>query len=213
MEEMIKEEALGQPDPEENTFSQEAEDTTPQPSDNDAFIEVKFNKETKKLTLDEATTLAQKGMKLDQISKELEILKALSKEKGISFSEFVKQLEGQSRESKIDALREKYSGDPELSELLSVLGAKGEDDDAARLHKELPDVVFEEIPQEVKAAASLNGRGLLLEYLLYEHRQHKACESEEIRQEKTREQSLGSLSSASSQNTADSEFIKGVWCK
>lgn len=213
MEEMIKEEALGQPNPEENTFSQEAEDTTPQPSDNDAFIEVKFNKETRKLTLDEAATLAQKGMKLDQISEELEILKALSKEKGIGLKEFVKQLEGQSRERKIDALREKYSDDSELSELLSALGANGEDDEAVKLHNELPDVVFEEIPQEVKAAASLNGRGLLLEYLLYEHRQHKACENEEIRQEKTREQSLGSLSGSSSQNTADSEFIKGIWGK
>ena len=79
MEEMIKEETLGQPNPEENTFSQEAEDTIPEASDKDAFIEVKFNKEIKKLTLDEATTLAQKGMKLDLISEELDILRALSK--------------------------------------------------------------------------------------------------------------------------------------
>ncbi len=211
MEEMNKENTLGQPVPEENTFSQEAEDTTPKASDNDAFIEVKFNKETRKLTLDEATTLAQKGMKLDLISEELEILRALSKEKGIGLKEFVKQLEGESKERRIDALREKYSEDPELSQLLSSLGAKGEEGEVETLRAELPDVVCDEIPQEVKAAANLSGRGLLLEYLLYEHRQHKASESEVQRQEKTRLESLGSLSSGNSQSTADAEFLKGVW--
>ena len=212
MEEMIKEDTSEQPVAEENAFSQEAEDTTPEAPDNDAFIEVKFNKETKKLTLDEATTLAQKGMKLDLISEELDILRALSKEKGIGLKEFVKQLEGESKTRRINLLREKYAEDPELGELLSTLGAKGEDDEAEKLRTELPEVVIEEIPQEVKAAANLSGRGLLLEYLLYEHRQHTARESEEIRQEKTRAESLGPLSS-SSQNTADSEFVKGIWGK
>lgn len=211
MEEMIKDTALGQPVPEENTFSQEAEATTPTLPNNDAFVEVKFNKETRKLSLDEAATLAQKGMKLDLISRELEVLKALSKEKGIGLKEFVKQLEGESKMRKINALREKYAEDPELAELLLTVGATGEDDEAERLRAELPEVVFEEIPQEVKAAANLSGRGLLLEYLLYEHRQRTARENEEIRQEKTRSESLGSLSGASSQNTADSEFIKGLW--
>ena len=213
MEEMIKENTSEQPATEENAFSQEAEDTTPTVSDNNAFIEVKFNGEPKKLSLEEATTLAQKGMKMDQISNELDILKALSREKGIGLKEFVKQLEGESRQRRIDGLRQKYEGDPELLEMLSTLGAKEEETEAKRLQEELPDVVFEQIPQEVKAAANLSGRGLLLEYLLYEHRQRKAGESEEKRQEKTRAESLGSLSSASPQNIADSEFVKGIWGK
>lgn len=213
MEEMIKGSTSGQPVPEENTFSQEQKDTIPEAPDKEAFIEVKFNKEIKKLTPDEAATLAQKGMKLDLISEELDILKALSKEKGIGLREFVKQLEGESRQRRINAVREKYSDDPELSEILSHLSATGEVSEEEQLCAELPEVVCDEIPQEVKTAASLSGRGLLLEYLLYEHRQSKARESEEIRQEKTRLSSLGSLSSAGSQNTADSEFIKGIWGK
>ncbi len=213
MEEMNREETLGQPSPEENTFSQEAKATTPTLPNNDAFIEVKFNKETRKLTLDEAATLAQKGMKLDLISEELDILRALSKEKGIGLKEFIKQLEGESKMRRINLLREKYAEDTELSELLLTIGATGEDAEAEKLRTELPEVVFEEIPQEVKAAANLSGRGLLLEYLLYEHRQRTARENEEIRQEKTRAESLGPLSSFSSQNTADSEFVKGIWGK
>lgn len=211
MEEMIKDTTLEQPNSEENTFSQEPTETIPEEPNKDAFVEVKFNKEIKKLTLEEATTLAQKGLKLDLISEELDILKALSKEKGIGLKEFVKQLEGQSRERRIDTLRQKYAEDPELCELLSTIGAKEEDSETAQFRSELPEVDCDNIPQEVKAAANLSGRGLLLEYLLYERRQQKASESEAERQQKTRNESLGSLSYGNSQSTADAEFLKGVW--
>ncbi|MBQ5911111.1 MAG: hypothetical protein IIW94_03780 [Clostridia bacterium] len=209
MEEMIKENPSGQPVPEENTFSQGDEATTPKSADDNAFLEVKFNKETKKLTLEQAATLAQKGMKLDHISEELEILKALSAEKGVGLKEFVRGLKGESRNDKIGSLKEKYSADSELVALLDTLSPE-KPDEMAEFAEHFPEVEKDAIPQEVKAAAEISGKGLLFEYLLYEHKRNLAAKSEEARQAVTREVSLGSVSCGTN-HTADAEFIKSLW--
>lgn len=180
MEEITRTEALEQPNSKVSTFNQETEATTPADSETSAFLEVKFNKETKKLTLEEAKTLAQKGMKLDQISEELEILQTLSKEKGVGLKEFVRGL-GET---------------PAKTDELKALGF---------------DVSEEEVPDEVKTAAQNSGKGLAFEYLMYEYRKNLAEKNEAARQEKARDQSLGSVSSGGRQNTADAEFLRGVW--
>ena len=180
MEEITRTEALEQPNSEVSTFNQETEATTPAATETNAFLEVKFNKETKKLTLEEAKTLAQKGMKLDQISEELEILQNLSKEKGVGLKEFVRGL-GET---------------PAKTDELKALGF---------------DVSEEEVPDEVKTAAQNSGKGLAFEYLMYEYRKNLAEKNEAARQEKARDQSLGSVSSSGRQNTADAEFLRGVW--
>lgn len=205
---MIKDTALGQPEPEEKTFSQEAEATTPNAADDNAFIEVKFNKETKKISLEEAATLAQKGMKLDKISDELEILQAMSKEQGIGLKEFVLRLKNQKDVDKISALKEKYCEDSELCELLDGIDKAKETAEMEELKAAIPDLG--EIPQEVKTAASISGKGLLFEYLLYEHRIAAAAKSEQARQETAKKASLGPISCGAN-NTADAEFIKGIW--
>ena len=207
MEEMIKEEALGQPNPEENTFSQGEEDTTPNTPDNNAFLEVKFNKETKRLTIEEATTLAQKGMKLDQISEELGILQSLAKEKGVGLKDFVHALKNEREKTRLELLKERYSDDTELAEILSGVEA----DEVRELKELIPEIREELIPQEVKRAAEQSGKGLLLEYLLYEFKRNKAQQNETARQEASRAQSLGSLSSGGAENTADAEFLRGLW--
>ncbi len=208
MEEMIKETASGQPAPEEQAFSQEEAATTPPTSADSAFLEVKFNKEIKKLSLEEATTLAQKGMKLDKISAELDALQAMAKEQGVGLSEFVSRLKSKRSNEKISALREKYSDDSELCELLCTLDKNKETKEMDELKALIPDVG--EIPQEVKTAAKTSGKGLLVEYLLYEHRLAAAAKSEQTRQEAAQSQSLGPLS-AGAGNTTDAEFIKGIW--
>ena len=48
--------------------SAEGGETITEPSKNEILIPVKFNKEIKNLTADEAAQLAQKGMKFDAIS-------------------------------------------------------------------------------------------------------------------------------------------------
>ena len=210
MEEMIKEEALEQPNSECQTFSQELKATTPDAPNNNAFVEVKFNKETKKLTLEEAATLAQKGMKLDRISEEIKILQELSKEKGVGLSEFVKGLKTAREGSRIEEIKARYSEDAELCEVLSRL-EKEKSDGMDEIKALCPDMCEETLPQEVKTAAEKSGKGLVFEYLLYEYRKNLAEKQEAARQESSREASLGSVSSGSTDNTADAEFIRGLW--
>ncbi len=176
-----------------------------------AFLEVKFNKELKKLSLEEATTYAQKGMKFDLLATELETLKALSAAKGVSLPEFVKGLEAADREKRLGELTEKCSGDTALAERL-LSAERGEPaDDTAELLAEFPNLTRDTVPESVKTAANLKGTGLLFEYLLYEHRQRVAAAEEKSRDKAAREGSLGSMSFGSSESLADAEFIKGIW--
>ena len=211
MEQTIKETAFGQPEPQENTFVQEETATTPNASEDKAFLEVKFNKEIKKLNLEEAATLAQKGMKLDSISEELEILKAMASEKGVGLKDFVKGLKSQSATSKIDLLKEKYKEDTELLSLLDTLNTKKQNG-ISELKEQFPELDEATVPQEVKAAAEISGKGLLFEYLLYEHKRNLAAKTEAAWQEKNRNESLGSVSCGAN-HTVDAEFLKGIWGK
>ena len=206
MQEITRNEALEQPNSKEVTFNQEAEATTPAAAENTAFLEVKFNKEIKNLRLEEATSLAQKGMKLDQISNELETLQGLAKEKGQGLREFVNSLLKEKSKTKLSDFREKYSEDKELCELLSKM-----EENKEAPFEEFPDITPNSIPQEVKDAAEKSEKGLLFEYLLYEFRKKRAEENEAARQEKSRAESLGSISLGAGGATADAEFLRGIW--
>lgn len=213
MEENVNETLIGQPERMEANLPPEAGDTTPQPGQTDsAFVEVKFNKEIKKLTLDEAATLAQKGMKFDLIAKEHERLKALSKREGLSVADYLSRVEKEERSARLSELSEKCGGDTELAEkLLSLENPPA--DGFAELFAEFPELNADTVPDEVKTAAELKGTGLLFEYLLYDHRLRVAAAEEMSRREEAAQTSLGSLSSGSSRNIADAEFLKGVWGK
>ncbi len=214
MEEKVNLTDAGQPEPAKENLPPEAEEITPtQGNSNSAFVEVKFNKEKKKLTLDEAATLAQKGMKFDLIAADLEKLKALSKGEGLSVSDYILRLEGERRDKRLAELSDKCGGDSQLAEKLLMLDESDRPDEFKALKAEFPDASYDELPDEVKTAAELKGTGLLFEYLLYEHRQRVAAAEELSRREETAKLSLGSLSSGTSRNTADAEFLKGVWGK
>ncbi len=210
MEENVNLEVSAQPDA-ENENLPSAEATTPQADTTDsAFLEVKFNKETRKLSLDEAATLAQKGMKFDMIEGQFDRLKALSKRQGLSVADYLTGLEETLREQKISALAEKCSGDRELAEKLYSLedAPKQENDELFAVFPELESE--QDIPDEVKTAAQIKGTGLLFEYLMYDRRLRVAAAEEEKARQKAQSLSLGSLSS-SSKDVSDAEFLKGVW--
>ena len=210
MEENVNSEVSVQPDT-ENENLPSAEATIPQADTADsAFLEVKFNKEIKKLSLNEAATLAQKGMKFDMIESQFDRLKSLSKRQGLSVADYLSSLENTLKEEKISALAEKCSGDRELAEkLYSLEGAQGEKND--EIFTVFPELESEQdIPEEVKTAAQIKGTGLLFEYLLYDRRLRVAAAEEEKARQKAQEQSLGSFSSAG-EDISDAEFLKGVW--
>lgn len=70
------------PETENTNLPKEIEATIPvSDPQSDTYLEIKFNKELIKLDRESAVTLAQKGMKYDQISEEYERLRGLSAEK------------------------------------------------------------------------------------------------------------------------------------
>ena len=212
MEEKVNLTENGQPEPLEEGLPTPEEDTTQIWGNKDsAFIEVKFNKEIKKLSLDEAATLAQKGMKYDLVADDFERLKGLAKGEGITVSEYIRRLDGESSRKRLDELTDKCSGDKELAQKILKAEKSEFPDEMEILQKEFPEMSYDSLPNQVKTAAEIKGTGLLFEYLLYEHRQRVAAAEELSRQEMTADASLGSLSSGISRNTADAEFLKGVW--
>ena len=97
-------EEIQQPDCDEATLQPKADETNQGdglPERDETFIEVKFNKETKKIPLSEAVNLAQKGMKFDMLSPAFEKLKGLSKNAGLTVDGFISQLENQSHRTQL----------------------------------------------------------------------------------------------------------------
>ena len=219
MEENVKfEDSLQQPDCDEANLQPEAENTNEDKGliqEQEGFVEVKFNKEIKKLTLSEAATLAQKGMKLDSLMPIMDKLKRLSKTAGMSVDGYISYLEGGNNQLRKSQLLKECGGNEELTEHILAL------EEGVRLQEEFEEIKAEfpqissldELPEEVKSAAKLKGTGLLFEHLLFQHRLRKAAEEELGRKEKRAAQSLGSVSANTRNNAVDAEFLKGVWGK
>lgn len=213
MEENVNTEFMGAPQPTEEGLPPEGEVTTPPEGNADSsFVEVKFNKELKRLSLTEAAELAQKGMKFDMIAADLDRLKRLSSSEGLSVGEYLSRIETERSERLLGELTEKCSGDRELAEkLLRAEGEQTAPEKDAELRREFPDLSADSLPEEVKTAAKLKGTGLLFEYLLYEHHKRLAAAEETARSQRAAESGLGSLSSEPARSAADTEFLKGVW--
>ncbi len=212
MEEKVNQTLGGQPEPQgENLPPENADTIQHQGKTESAFVEVKFNKETKKLTLDEAATLAQKGMKFDMISGDFSRLKSIAEADGLTVKEYINRLDAEINEKKVCELAEKCGGDKELAQRVLNAEKGNRPDKDAQFSAEFPDLDVESLPEEVKTAAEIKGTGLLFEYLLYEHRKRVAAAEENLRREKAEQSSLGSLSCGTNTNAADAEFLKGVW--
>ncbi|MBO5908793.1 MAG: hypothetical protein J6Q67_03300 [Clostridia bacterium] len=181
-------------------------------NDKTDFLEVKFNKEITKLDRQTAVAFAQKGMKYDLVSADYERLKALSKNSGKSVSDYLLMLEGKEKNEQIEKLLNQGLEERELVDRVLQLKEEAKTDELALLKAEFPGICDEsELPCEVKTAAEMKGTGLLFEYLLHEHRLHRAAEEEKQRQLFSAVASTGSLSENDRQNAFDAEFIKGLW--
>ncbi len=194
----------------ENLKTDINEATTPQ----NIVIPVKFNKEIKELSLEEATLLAQKGMKLDLIANELELLKNMSMQEGKSVPQFLKELQHNKSLQQRENLMEKCSGDEELVEKIISLNKVSDDvsglDEVKKYFENIK--TEEDLPEAVVEAARLKGTFLLDEYLRYFLMQKRRQEKSIKNQQKTENLSLGSQLNRSRPTSVESEeFIKGLW--
>lgn len=212
-DEIIKEDsALPQAEPEIETDS---EKSMPD-SENRVVIPVKFNKEIKELTLEEAANLAQKGMKFELILKDFNTLKELSAKAGKSVTLFLEDMKNAVYCERKAALTEKCGGDTELAEHIISLEKEGvtvSDMGFSELQEFFPQITEkEDLPQEVIEASMLKGTLLLDEYLRYRLAEELRTKEALKKQKHCENISIGSqLNRKGSDNPETTEFLKGLW--
>lgn len=196
----------------ENEVSAE-KDTTPHEAEK-IFVPVKFNKETRKLGLEEAAALAQKGLKFDAISKDYENLKRIAAESGNSISGFLCELEQSINEKRKKELAEKCGGNEEIAEYVIKLenGTKN-DSGFEELKKEFPEIGgISDLPYEVTENSKLKGTLLLDEYLRYLHNENKKAADAAVLQKNIADASIGSQTDRNGGTDPETaEFLKGLW--
>lgn len=188
-------------------------DTTPQ-SDEPIKIPIKFNKETRNLTLEEATTLAQKGLKFESIEKEYNLLKHLASRENKSIPHYIAELERRYNEEKKQTLTEKCGGNEEIAEhILKLENEKNVGDGFEELITAFPEIKSKEnLPQEVLNKAELKGTLLLDEYLRYLLSQKRNAQNIAQKQREGEKSSTGSLINNRDSHTSETEeFLKGLW--
>lgn len=188
-------------------------DTTPK-SDEPIKIPIKFNKETRNLTLEEATTLAQKGLKFESIEKEYNLLKQLALRENKSIPLYIAELDRRYNEEKKQSLTEKCGGNEEIAEhILSLENEKKAGDGFDELTSAFPEIKSKEnLPQEVLDNAELKGTLLLDEYLRYLLSQKRNAQTVARKQREGEKSSTGSLvNHRDSQTSETEEFLKGLW--
>ena len=182
--------------------------------DDNKTISVKFNKEVKEISLEEAKELAQKGMKFNAVSEILERLKSLSADEGKSVLEYIAALEKKAMLKRTESLIDSCSNKEELLELITNRGFDRKPDvlgfdELQSAYPELDDI--SKVPEEVLENANLHGRNLFDEYLRYLF--EKSKREEKIKKTLADNKSIGSQSKKDdgSFDPVGSRFLKGLW--
>ncbi len=185
----------------------------PEPEE-EIIVPIKFNKETRSLTLNEASLLAQKGLKFEAIEKDYGILRQLAAEEDKSVPCFVEALVQGRKADKKQALTEKCGGDETLAEhILELEGNAPKDLRLEEVSAHFPKIKkIEDLPQEVTDAASLKGTFLLDEYLRYLLKQKQSVKDTLQNQKAAEMAGTGSLMSQNNNQSPETEeFLRGLW--
>lgn len=198
----------------ENSLISSDSNTTPK-SKEQLLIPVKYNKETRMLTVEEASKLAQLGLKFEAVSKNFDTLKSLAKSENKSVSAFLEDLQTAKTDRRRNILLEKCGGDKDLAE--HILSLEGDGNTRADGFEELQEFfpnfkTRSDLPEQVTESANMNGTLLLDEYLRF-------CLRERHRiKEAARLQKSAEISSTGSQinrsgyvDPETAEFLKGLW--
>lgn len=199
------------------TQAEEKQKEEPQTTEEkELLIPIKFNKEVKNISLEEARALAQKGMKYDIICKDYKNLKELALEQNKSVAEYLEDLKNARLESRRNELLEKCGGDTNLAEhflKLELAVKKETENDFNELREYFPAIKdIEQLPEEVVESSRLKGSSLLDEYLRYqlrEKRKQSKAEAEILNADK---KSMGSSQNKNGGISPEAmEFLKGLW--
>ena len=163
-------------------------------------IPIQFNHESRELSLEEAQSLAQKGLKFEELSPTLEKIRFLAAANGKSMQEMV------------DALAE--SQDKQLYQ--SILAeCDGNEALANRLQQEFPELAeFSAVPKSVLDAA-VKGKNLTDAYLRYQRAESKKVSAAKATQEQAAKASAGSQAEGAGETTNPTidAMLAGVWAR
>ena len=183
---------------------------------NEILIPVKFNKEVRNLTLEEATLLSQKGMKFDAIEKQWERIKAFAKEDNFTTSQFLDALENMRTEKRMKELTDQCGGNSEMAKKFLLLEKKepnlasGEKD----FKEYFPDKEISDLPEEVLNRAKQNNSNILDEYLRFRARKDAEEEKQKQKLKENAESAVGSQKdSGINRSPEQAEFVRGIWNK
>jgi len=211
---MNEELELCQPEQDTNSESAEKTDTTPA-STEEITVPVKFNKEIKNLKVEEASVLAQKGMKFDMISDNYERIKSLAKSDGVSVSDYLSSLERIQKETRERSLTEECGGNTEIAKHIIELESKSEktlDNGLSELLEKIPEITdISEVPESVIEASNTKGTRLLDEFLRYRLDLENEKKTLAASQKSTAKASVGSQTCTAANKNAASEFLRGLW--
>lgn len=200
------------------TIGTEKVDTTPPQSQENSLgtVTVKFNKEIKQLSTDEAAILAQKGMKYDLVSGDLVRLKTLAQNAGKNISDYLTDIENESAAARKKILLEEVGGNEELAErVIKLEKSCGERlNGFSELQKEFPEIkTQDDLPDEVLLSVSERGSNYFDEYLRYLYGQQKKIIAAKAQEQESSQTSVGSQNRYVGNGVSNTslEFIKGLW--
>lgn len=165
------------------------------PDEGDTF-EVKFNKQTHRLTREDAVRYAQLGMKYDTVMPLLNTLKEVAAAEGKTLHEWVGAVQSHKPASPNEAL---------VARLAQEYTA---------LCREVPTVgAFDTLPDDVVRTAVCEGVSLYDAYLRYEHRERRRIEAERASAAAASAAATGSLAGEAPRavSGAESAMLRGIW--
>ena len=178
-----------------------SEDATP--NEKEEGIEVKFNKQLRRLSLSEARDFAEKGMKYDSLIPVLNRLKELSPDGSMSLAQLADHLfeEKEKRASDAQEAEELFGRQNRLAAQFIELKSK------------FPEVNIREIPKSV-IEQSLKGEiPLYYAYLGYLHGERLKAERSSVAQEKASKAATGGLKDSPDRLSSPEidAMLKGIW--
>lgn len=204
-------------------------------------IPIQYNHESRELSLEEAQSLAQKGLKFDELSPTLDKIRFLAAANGKSMQEMVDALmESQDRQLYSSILAECDGNEAIAQRLFEAEQAKrqtlydssqkeaaaAQEKEKADLAKRLADEFVElqrEFPEMAEFAAvpksvldmAVKGVNLTDAYLRYQHSENKKASAAKAAQEQAAKASAGSQAKGAGETTNPTidAMLAGVWAR
>ena len=204
------------PESQEENNNSKNEETTPQISNEGIKIPIKFNKEERELSVEEAASLAQKGLKYDMITPDFDRLRSLAQQNGKSVGEFLSMVEGNLKKERRDEILSKCGGNEELTDNFISMEEKLSSDDGQlkELMEFFPEISgYDELPEEVVIHSREKGSRILDEYLRHLHSLKMQKILSEEKEKDIKKHTLGSLKTedTGAVDPVRNMFLKGLW--